>query len=131
MKFWLCECAINLTSDSKDMGSEKYLANKKSSLIYILSLLKSKKVDKIRACYDFKVHKFIEKYLISKDNQLKIEAILILKEISTGLVDYEEVLWAFGNNYMNVYEKTQNSKSDVINTNAVNEENLIMSKTIK
>jgi len=124
----LSECALNLTSESKDMGSEKYLANKKSSLIYILSLLKSKKADKIRACYDFKVHNFIEKYLISKDHQLKIDTILILKEISCGLVDYEEVLWSFGNNYANVYEKTQKSKSDMINTNTVNEENLMMSK---
>jgi len=123
----LSECALDLTNQSKNMGSDKFIANKKSSLIYILSLLKSKKADKIRACYDFKIHEFIEKYIIHKDYQLKIDSILILKEISTGLIDYEEIFWSFGNNYMNVFDKTQRSKSDVINTNAINEECIILS----
>ncbi len=124
----LSECALHLTNDSKESSStEKFSANKKSSLIYILSLLKSKKADKIRACFDFKIINFIEKYLINKDYSLKTETILILKEISTGLIDYEELTWLFGNNYMNIYEKTQKSKSDIVNTNIVNEESLMMS----
>lgn len=124
----LSQCALNLNNDSIDISLEKNLANKKSSLIYILSLLKSKKADKIRACYDFKIHNFIEKYLIHKDYTLRADTIQILKEISTGLIDYEEIFWSFGNNYINIVEKTMKNKSDVIPTNSLNEENLMLSK---
>jgi hypothetical protein len=105
----LNECILNLNQEiTLGENSEiRNLANKKSALVYISSVFKSKNVDRIRACFDFRIHAYIDKYLFGNHPlNIKIEALNIMKDISLGLVDMDEVSWLFGNNYGKVFDKT-------------------------
>jgi hypothetical protein len=105
----LNECILNLNQDitSGENSEVRNVANKKSALVYISSVFKSKNVDRIRACFDFRIHAYIDKYLFGNHPlNIKIEALNIMKDISLGLVDMDEVSWLFGNNYGKVFDKT-------------------------
>jgi len=111
----------NLKENEKDTKKEKNIASKKSGLVYINSVFRSKNSDKIRACFDFKVHRFIVKFLTNNDPLLKFEALSIFKEISLGLVDMDELSWLFGNSYSKIFAATVKSTSDQIDSNELNE----------
>ena len=96
-------------------NDSRLLAVKKSALIYITAIFRSKNVDRIRACFDFKIHLYIEKYLFcNPPMNIKLEALNIMKEISFGLVDLDELSWIFGNNYNKIMDKTISNKSEPI-----------------
>jgi len=127
----LSECSLSLSQDNnndkpsgnakdKEKQKEKNIASKKSGLVYINSIFRGKNTDKIRACFDFKIHLFIVKFLNNNDPLLKFEALSIFKEISLGLVDMDELSWLFGNNYSNIFEKSGNNKSDELNESSKN-----------
>jgi hypothetical protein len=105
----LNECILNLNQEASqgEPNEVRNLANKKSALVYISSIFKSKNVDRIRACFDFRIHAYIDKYLFGNHPlNIKIEALNIMKDISLGLVDLDELSWLFGNNYTKVFDKT-------------------------
>ncbi len=112
---------VKPTNKEKEKEKEKNLASKKSALVYINSVFRSKNTDKIRACFDFKIHRYIVKYLPNNDPHLKLEVLCIYKEISLGLVDMDELSWLFGNNYSKIFEKTVHNKSDPIDSNELSE----------
>jgi Ca2+-binding EF-hand superfamily protein len=120
----LNECTVNLIGNENFSEPGKHNANKKSALTYINSILRTRNVDKIRALFDFKIHMFIEKFLFIHINDLmiKTEVLNILKEISFGLVDIDELSWLFGNNYTKIFEKTISNKSDPMEGADLNDE---------
>lgn len=120
----LNECTVNLIGSENFSEPGKHNANKKSALTYINSILKTRNVEKIRALFDFKIHMFIEKFLFIhiNDIMIKTEVLNILKEISFGLVDIDELSWLFGNNYTKIFEKTIGNKSDPMEGADLNEE---------
>lgn len=107
--FSLSECNLNLSSSTDNLSS------KRAALSYFSTIFKSKNLDKIRACFDFKIHLFIVKFLNSNNQLLRNEALSIFKEISFAIIDLDELNWLFGNNYNSIFDSIINNKSEPIN----------------
>jgi hypothetical protein len=90
----LSECQFNiLKTDNEEI--------KLKTLKYINTLFKGKNQYKIRACFDYKIHFIIQKFLFTYNESLNVKKEIydILKEISINLINLTEIGWIFGNNY--------------------------------
>ena len=94
----------------------KNLEDKRNVLSYIHTILQNRNSYKIRGCLDFIIHFIIQQFLyINKSNlSIRKEIFNILKEISLCLVDMNEIIWMFGNNFDKVFGEIYKEKTDLI-----------------
>ena len=96
---------IGFSSIAIEGDASKNIVLKRNALKYINTMLHSKNEYKVRACLDFKVHLLIQMLLYTNgiDYSILREVFGIMKEISSNLVDMNEIQWLFGNNYKTIF----------------------------